>query len=181
MTTHATDNQQRHTDTRRQNMEQKRGGRAWSNIEFIKNKNNDTLQSEYRTRASQLNAMIQTNGLGQTLGFLKAKGKEKDDKGRVNPNAYYHLLMHLTQWMRNISFDPAIPDSYDGLLKWITQTASSADYRRATTECLAFGTWLRRFAEAELKAPKNSGVAVAATVEAPENAETAAPSEEGGS
>jgi CRISPR-associated protein Cmr5 len=30
----------------------------------------------------------------------------------------------------------------------------SADYRRATTECLAFGAWLRRFAEAELEEPE---------------------------
>lgn len=144
--------------TRRQNMEQRRGKQAWDNIDFIKKESlgrgNDTLQKEYRSRASGLNAMIQINGLGQTLGFLKAKSKDKDDKGKpIPPNAYFHLIDHLTQWMRSISFDPAIPDRYDGLLKWVTDVATSASYRRATTECLAFGTWLRRFAEAELKAP----------------------------
>jgi CRISPR-associated protein Cmr5 len=142
--------------SRRQTMEQRRGKQAWSNIDSIKEKSqrwgNDTLQKEYRSRASGLNAMIQINGLGQTLGFLKAKSKEKDDKGRPQPNAYFYLLDHLTQWMRSISFDPAIPDTNDGgLLKWVTDVATSASYRRATTECLAFGTWLRRFAEAELK------------------------------
>jgi CRISPR-associated protein Cmr5 len=153
-----TQTQQGQPVTRRQNMEQKRGKQAWKDIEFIKkgsqDRGNDTLQKEYRARASGLNAMIQINGLGQTLGFLKAKGKDKDDKGKpVPPNAYYYLLSHLTQWMRSISFDPAIPDRHDGLLKWVTDVATSASYRRATTECLAFGTWLRHFAEAELKAP----------------------------
>jgi len=33
---------------------------------------------------------------------------------------------------------------------WIAQTASVAEYRRATLEALAFLTWLKRFAEAEL-------------------------------
>ena len=41
---------------------------------------------------------------------------------------------------------------HDGLQRWITdEQTSSVDYRRATTECLAFGGWLRRFAEAELQ------------------------------
>ncbi len=57
--------------------------------------------------------------------------------------------------------DEAIADSTDnnfnGFLDWITSTASSTDYRRATTECLAFGNWLRRFAEAELKEPDAGG------------------------
>ena len=44
---------------------------------------------------------------------------------------------------------------YDGLLRWITDPGTSSDdYRRATTERLAFGVWLRRFAEGELKEPE---------------------------
>ena len=139
-----TQTQQGQPISRRQNMEQKRGKQAWSNINFIKDESqvrgNDTLQKEYRSRASGLNAMIQMNGLGQTLGFLKAKSKDKDDKGKpIPPNAYFYLFSHLTQWMRSISFDPAIPDRPDGLLKWVTDVATSASYRRATecrTPCL---------------------------------------------
>ena len=44
---------------------------------------------------------------------------------------------------------------YDGLLSWILDLGTTSDdYRRATTECLAFGVWLRRFAEAELQEPE---------------------------
>ena len=151
--------------TRQQTLEQERGKKAWANINEIKDfsqarpDDDGKLESEYSSRARGLNAMIQQNGLGPTLGFLRAKSKiEKDDagtirldtKGRRRYNAQYLLLQHLTEWMREQKFIPA-GNNYDGLLLWIINTAKFADYRRATTECLAFGLWLRRFAEAELK------------------------------
>ena len=134
------------------NIEQKRGAQAWKDIQEIKGKQSDTLEKEYRSLTRGLNAMIQINGLGQALGFLKAKGKADANK------AHYLLLKHLTDWMlghfaaSNLS---VMRSGHDGLLRWVTdEGTSSADYRRATTECLAFGVWLRRFAEAELKEPE---------------------------
>lgn len=142
----------------RQNSEQQRGAQAWKNIREIKEldeKNKDKkLEKEYRSRARGLNAMIQINGLGQTLGFLKAKGKQ-DKK-----NPHYLLLSQLTQWMQdtkhfNVANNEVMRSGDDGLLSWVLDPrTSSDDYRRATTECLAFGVWLRRFAEAELKEPE---------------------------
>ncbi|MFL5626585.1 MAG: type III-B CRISPR module-associated protein Cmr5, partial [Ktedonobacteraceae bacterium] len=173
--------------TLRQYIEQRRGRQAWNNIREVKKqgedarkfletaqdaeskkkyqnliKENEKVQEQYRSLARGLNAMIQINGLGQTLGFLKAKGKNKVDQGQHKKNAHFYLLSHLTHWMHN-QFDPSIPDASedknDGLLDWVVQeTTSSADYRRATTECLAYGTWLSRFAEAELKEPDLEGI-----------------------
>lgn len=177
MITPSTGNQPKQIGTRRQNMEQKRGRQAWTDIGFIKNtsqtRNNDTLQKEYRTRASQLNTMIQINGLGQTLLFLKSKKEQGKDSNKkpLPPNAYDYLIYHLTYWMSAIfaidAPDPISPETisagYDNLLKWIINEASSSDYRQATIECLAFGLWLRRFAEAELKAPEDAPSATAAS------------------
>ncbi len=145
--------QQQSITPRRQTIEQQRGQEAWSCIKNIKKLENKE-QQEYRSLARGLNAMIQINGLSQTLGFLKAKGKDKDDKGQPKKNAHYALLEHLTHWMHH-HFSTAIADTRDGkndgLLEWVlNDTTSSSDYRRATTECLAFGQWLSRFAEAEL-------------------------------
>ena len=143
---------ERKEKTRRQNIEQERGKQAWDDILEIKALG-DKEQKEYRSLARGLNAMIQINGLGQTLGFLKAKAKNTKGQG----NAHSYLLGHLTHWMHS-HFDQTIKDASisenDGLLRWVTNIASSADYRRATTECLAFGTWLRRFSEGELKDPE---------------------------
>ncbi len=137
--------------TRRQNIEQERGRQAWEDIREIKGLHDEGLEKKYRSLARGLNAMIQINSLGQTLGFLKAKSKQKKTE-------HFYLLGHLTQWMqhhftaRNIN---VMSKGYDGLLSWILdKDTDSADYRRATTESLAFGNWLRRFAEAELKEPE---------------------------
>jgi CRISPR-associated protein Cmr5 len=144
--------------SKRQNSEQKRGNQAWDNVQVIKKRDTDSkdkkLEKEYRSLARGLNAMIQINGLGQTLGFLKAKSKNDEKK------AHYQLLLHLTSWMQDpghfqASNSNVIKRGYDGLLHWVIDPeTSSDDYRRATTECLAFGVWLRRFAEAELKEPE---------------------------
>src|SRR5437879_2576675 len=130
MTTQTTGDQQKRTGTRRQTMEQKRARQAWNNIKCIKQESerrkNDTFQKEYRTRVSQLNTMIQVNGLGPTLGFLKSKKEQgKNKRGQpLPPNAYDYLLYHLTQWTSGLFPVPdpgptplnAVPQGYDGLL-----------------------------------------------------------------
>lgn len=144
--------------SRRQNSEQKRGRQAWENIQAIKKLDADNtdkkLEKAYRSHARSLNAMIQMNGLGQTLGFLCAKGKGEKNK------PHYQLLLHLTNWMQDMdhfkaSNSEVMQKGDDGLLHWVVDPGTSSDdYRRATAECLAFGVWLRRFAEAELKEPE---------------------------
>lgn len=143
--------------SKRRNSEQLRGKQAWENIQAIKDLDNSKdkkLEKEYRSLARSLNAMIQINGLGQTLGFFKAKGKNDEKK------PHYQLLLHLTNWVRDpqhfkASNNEVMSRGYDGLLRWVVDPdTSSDDYRRATAECLAFGVWLRRFAEGELKEPE---------------------------
>lgn len=144
---------------RHQTIEQERGRIAWANVQEVGGREDKKLEQEYRSLARGLNSMIQINGLGQTLGFLKAKGKNDEKR------PHYLLLTHLTGWMQDENHFKAsnrevIKHGYDGLLRWVTdENTSSADYRRATTECLAFGAWLRRFAEAELKEPDMEGSA----------------------
>lgn len=144
------------------------------------------LEKDYRSRVRSLNSMIQINGLGATLGFLNAKSnaREKDEPA----NASYYLLQHISWWMSKQSFivstntsvesvveaemeidetedetteseTPETPfEGYGGFLQWLIKAATRDQYRRATTECLAFGLWLRRFAEAELQSSSPSQV-----------------------
>ena len=206
--------------SQRKTLEQKRANAAWMRIDQIKSeseerqkrsrgKDKGSLEKEYRSRVRSLNAMIQINGLGSTLGFLKAKSNPNE----VNPNAAYLLLEHLTEWMKTREFirtssdlvevEPddsgeaeetgnSLPDTkeaknvtnqaphmnlegYDGILNWIISEATTDKYRQATTECLAFGLWLRRFAEAELQ---SSSSTESNAVQATEN-ENSASSEAG--
>jgi CRISPR-associated protein Cmr5 len=139
--------QQRSKAPRRQTIEQERGRQAWKDIQSVK-----SIAKDYRPIARGLTAMIQINGLGQTLGFFYAKSR--DEKGNPDPKkAHYQVLSHLTSWMRE-HFTPGankIGKGYSALLFWVIEKdTSSSDLRRATTECLAYGRWLARFAEAEL-------------------------------
>ncbi len=123
--------------TRRRTTEQERGDQAWDCISEVKRKPG-SYQKEYSSRARSLNAMVQINGLGQTLAFLQAKGAKTESDKR--------LFEHLSAWIATRMGQAAAAD----LLTWLIHTASTEQYRRATAECLAFGVWLRRFAEAEL-------------------------------
>ena len=145
-------NEQQHMP-RRQNSEQERARHAWAAIREVQDKDTSkerTLEKEYRSLARRLNTLLQSNGLGQTLGFLKARGRRD--------NAHYLLLKHLSAWMQDhfaASNSAVMLGADDGLLRWIVdEGTSSSDYRRATTECLAFTNWLRRFAEGELAEAK---------------------------
>jgi len=99
-------------------------------------------KKEYSSLARKVPTLVLTNGLGQTLAFLKAKGKnDPADEHTV-------LFRHLSKWVLD-QVAPGTSSSNDDLLQWVLSNDSAA-YRRATTEALAFLTWLKRFAEAEL-------------------------------
>jgi CRISPR-associated protein Cmr5 len=96
----------------------------------------------YGSLARKVPMLVLTNGLGQTLAFLKAKGKnDPADEHTV-------LFCHLSSWVLSQVASSTTASNGD-LLQWVLQNDSAA-YRRATIESLAFLTWLKRFAEAEL-------------------------------
>jgi len=120
-----------------QQTEQSRAAFAWGKIEDIEKIYPDAKE-KYGTLARKLPAMIQANGLGQTLAFLRAKG------GKDKKDAHNVIFEHFSQWvLKQLRIN-----SEQDLLTWVIQQPSDA-YRRATTESIAFAIWLRRFAEAK--------------------------------
>ncbi|MGQ9463872.1 MAG: type III-B CRISPR module-associated protein Cmr5 [Candidatus Fervidibacter sp.] len=114
-------------------LEQGRAKRAWECVQEVKSQ---PYASDYRTIAIKAPSLIVTNDLGQTLAFLKAKGRKEKE--------HETLYCHLLSWLqKQLSLD-------SDLLEWIIETASSQQYRFATVEALAFLRWLKCFAEAEL-------------------------------
>ncbi|GAB4440169.1 MAG: hypothetical protein Kow00120_08210 [Anaerolineae bacterium] len=111
-----------------QTREQARAKQAWRDVEGV-----GEDQTKYGTLARKLPALIQTNGLGQTLAFLKSKKKE---------SATQLLYRHLSSWVMQQMH--ANGDLLQAITGWTTEK-----YRRATTEALAYALWLRRFAEAQ--------------------------------
>jgi len=112
-----------------QTLEQERAGQAWRDVGSV----SKSLGDKYGSQARKLPARIQTNGLGQTLAFLRSKPDNQ---------AMRKLYGHLSAWvMKRME---ANGDLLEAVTSW-----SSDEYRRATAEVLAYALWLRRFAEAK--------------------------------
>ena len=120
-----------------QRLEQKRAAHAWQCVEAVKGR---SWAGDYFQLARSVPALVQMNGLGQALAFLRAKGKKGD-------NEHARLASDISRWVSS----QLLREARDDLIPWITGQASAVEYRRATTEALAFLVWLRRFAEAELE------------------------------
>ncbi|MCA9962963.1 MAG: type III-B CRISPR module-associated protein Cmr5 [Anaerolineales bacterium] len=112
----------------RKTTEQERAHHAWDRVEEV-DKKGDSVKQNYGSWARKLPAMIQTNGLAQTMAFLCAKGKD------------HHKLLyeHVSGWVLRA-------DTQKKLLPLLLEEDSSS-YRRRTTEAIAYSLWLRRFAE----------------------------------
>lgn len=124
-------------------LEQQRAQRAWTCVQEVTNRPPD-FKKKYGSLARKVPMLVLTNGLGQTLAFLRAKGK--------NDPADEHTILfhHLSDWVLS-QVAPHTGTGNQDLLQWVLHNDSVA-YRRATTEALAFLNWLKRFAEAELPA-----------------------------
>ncbi|OOP55640.1 MAG: type III-B CRISPR module-associated protein Cmr5 [Candidatus Brocadia carolinensis] len=137
--------------SRLQTIEQKRAKVAWSYIDYV---NNDLdpkeigdiqkFKNEYCSTVMKLSSLILTNGLGQTLAFLKSKGK--GDKTKPQEKVYQHLQEWLTSadvinWGR----------ATEGELIERVMKIDNNKYRFVTMQTLSFLNWLKRFADAVLK------------------------------
>lgn len=130
------------TRSRQRTLEQERAAEAWDRIVEIK-KENEKVRKEYGQLARKAPANLQINGLGQTLAFWRAKGTPAD----------MALFRDVSSWVLSKLTGKKTEDRTKAdLLVWIMHPQTSTnDYRRATSEAMAFLIWVRRFAEAELK------------------------------
>jgi len=107
-------------------------------------KDNSKKQKEYKSYTRKIPTMILSNGLGQTLAFIKAKS----EKG----NAYDLIYKQLTEYMKSDhTARIKMPQEKNDLVEWAI-SCDSATYRYITQEILAFLNWLKRFAEGLIEA-----------------------------
>ena len=130
-------------------LEQDRATYAWNCVSDVKD---SAFAGEYGSLARSAAADIRDNGFGPTLAFWYAKGYEKGDV-KDGENQHAQLLHDVDEWvLKRLEEDGDIDaeDRENGLLKWITEKATSDQYRRARSEAIALLVWIKRFAEAEL-------------------------------
>lgn len=124
--------------SQQQTLQQKRAAHAYKKVKEVQPDDKAKEAKEYGSLVRSLPAMIQRDGLGQTLAFLKAK-----DKGE-HKTPYWNAYAHLSDWTRE---QFKIQDKDKDLLEWLLEQPSDR-YRQVTTEVQAYLIWLKRFVEA---------------------------------
>lgn len=126
-------------------LEQDRAKYAWEKIREVKTKYNGS-EGAYNSYIKKSPTLILTNGLGNTLAFFYSKfGNTQDSRLSPDECAYKLLYNHINDWcikQKIVTGD---------ILKWVVHDASSLDAFKVTNEVMAILSWLKRFAEAELR------------------------------
>jgi len=117
------------------NLDQKRARQALNNITQVE-QNTHVNRKEFSSLSRSLPAMLQVNGLGQTLAFLKSKS--------ASSLSHEILYGHFSFWLNEIIRDGEPGDFLDYIVDQSTYI-----YRHAGDEAIEFSIWLRRFAEAK--------------------------------
>ena len=128
-----------------QTLDQKRASDAWAVVDRVA-RGDERARRQFGMQVKRMPARIMTSGLGQALAFLEAKDYAPD------------LRDALAEWIHRCRFRESAPT---GPATAATTTPTSAprllerlihgdaDFQRfATTECLAYLTWLVRFCDA---------------------------------
>jgi CRISPR-associated protein Cmr5 len=100
--------------------------------------------TDYKSYVKKAPMLIKTNGLGATLAFMKAKGKEN--------GAWDLIYRQVTEWVDNDPKNIINTGGKDLVEKVVS--LETPDYRALTNEVLALFNWLRRFAEGLIEEPK---------------------------
>ena len=126
-------------------IEQGRAKYAFEKVKGISDNTNDAskkLKENYKSTAKKLPVLIKTNGLGQTLAFLKSKG------GNKIINAYDKLYEHIGSWLQTEDTKRLVEKGE--LVEQVINLESQA-YRQVTVETLALLNWVRRFVDGLMK------------------------------
>lgn len=134
-----------------QTLDQARAKAAWALVSHAKESMKEGFD-KYETLVKRFPALVNHNGLGQSVAFLFSKQKAGNVEGL--------LLAHLGKWLMQSDLNRDIPcyarpydDAYeaantdeDPLMDCIMRH-DSRKYIHATREALAFLDYLRRFAD----------------------------------
>lgn len=110
-------------------IEQGRATYAYKAVQAV----NPSLQKEYKSSAKKLPVLIKTNGLGQSLAFIKKRN-----------SSYDKLYGQIGDWLQKEDAKQLVPKGE--LAEQVIQLKSPI-YRQATVETLALLNWIRRFVD----------------------------------
>ncbi|MCW7552286.1 type III-B CRISPR module-associated protein Cmr5 [Endozoicomonas gorgoniicola] len=129
------------TDTP-QTMQQKRAAFCYRKVKEMAGHKNQDAAKRFKAYANSLPAMVQMNGLGQTLAFAKSKC----DSGKPEGIAWQHLYDLISEWHGREEGCYTGQDVLEGIM-----SSDMHVYRQAQAETQALMVWVKQFARAEIK------------------------------
>lgn len=118
-------------------IEQGRAKYAFEAVNGISQTNKKELKESYKPAAKKLPVLIKTNGLGQTLAFIKERNQ-----------GYDKLYDQIGNWLQTEDAKRLVPQGE--LVEQVIQLQSPV-YRQVTVETLALLNWIRRFVDGLMK------------------------------
>ena len=118
-------------------LDQKRAKFAWEETQNQYKKKDEKEFKEYRNLVKSAPAMVMTNGLMQTLAFLKGKSKSNDDP-------YNTLICQIREWLERR--DIISGRDFSQMMQTLYEM-NSHEYQMATEETTAILRWLRQFVD----------------------------------
>jgi CRISPR-associated protein Cmr5 len=119
-------------------LDQIRAEFAWARV----NKVDPAARDKYRKLAKSLPALVMTNGLMQTLAFLKGKA---DNRKR---NEHDRLLTDILEWLLEAKVIVGHQANFEALMNWcVARERTTIEYQRATEETQAILRWIRQLAD----------------------------------
>lgn len=119
-------------------LDQIRAEFAWARVKAVE----PSVREKYRNLAKSLPALVMTNGLMQTLAFLKGKADNR------NRNEHGQLLTHILEWLRDADVIPGQQVGFEAAMNWcVARERTTLDYQRATEETQAILRWIRQLAD----------------------------------
>ena len=124
-------------------LEQRRAARALKSVKEIEDK---SYGSKFRSYVERLPASIVMNGLGQALASeLAAAGRSEE--GKIDSEAHERLFVEIEDWLMR---ERKIYSEKADLMRAIV-SGSQNQYVLAQAEALAYLEWLKKFSQAFLK------------------------------
>ena len=116
-------------------LEQECAGYAWEQVRGLRN----GTRKAYKNLAKSMPALVMTNGLMQTLAFLKGKGGKEHEA----------LLSHIVGWLQRAHVvEPNAADFTSVMEWWGSGACTTWRYQQATEQALQVLRWIRYFADA---------------------------------
>jgi CRISPR-associated protein Cmr5 len=133
-------------------LEQERSNYAFECVSEIKResskKEDRSFEKDVSSLISKLGTLILTNGLGNTLAFLFAKGKDH----------HLEVIKIISNWLfeQECQKDPRfkrnnVKNEIEKIMGKLVLNASVEEYMYYTEETLRLVNWLRRFSDAMLE------------------------------